>query len=262
MFTRIEHREHRSLLVKLQWLQLQSRPDLSYEVNRAAQHSSAPTIADARALNAVALKAQRSSETTLRYPRGVIDVSTAQLVIMEIPLLPTIVFLTHEPWRFWHREFQLGHLVYWTSNTIKRVVRSTLAAEACSVSEAVEEAQWLPAEMWSVLSSTPSENSGSGLFAPTDRDTLRFLQPLPSCQIRQGYWIGQAAPNRDGNAETSLLWSTGATLAFVTTATMLADALTKALVHCPLLLAAMNARRFVFVTSDPNTGVRTTLPTP
>ena len=57
----------------------------------------------------------------------------------------------HEPRRLWHGEFQLGHLVYWTSNTIKRVVRSTLAAEAYSVSEAVEEAQWLRsvlAEMW------------------------------------------------------------------------------------------------------------------
>ena len=42
----------------------------------------------------------------------------------------------------------------------------------------------------------------------------------------------------------------GATLAFVTTATMLADASTKALVHCPSLLAAMNARRHVFVTSE------------
>ena len=54
LLTRIEHREYRSLLEKLQWLQLQSRPDLSYEVNRAAQRSSAPTIADARALNAIA----------------------------------------------------------------------------------------------------------------------------------------------------------------------------------------------------------------
>ena len=63
-----------------QWLQLQSRPDLSYEVTRAAQRSSAPTIADARALNAISLKAQRSSETIPRYPRGVINVSTAQLV--------------------------------------------------------------------------------------------------------------------------------------------------------------------------------------
>ena len=77
MLTYSEHREYRSLLGKLQWLQLQSRPDLSYEVNRAAQRSSAHTIADARALNVISLRAQRSSETILRYPRGVIDVSTA-----------------------------------------------------------------------------------------------------------------------------------------------------------------------------------------
>ena len=61
----------------------------------------------------------------------------------------------------------------------------------------------------SELSSTILEDSGDGLSAPTDCDTLKFLQPLPSCQIRQGYWMGQAAPNRDSNAETSLLWSTG-----------------------------------------------------
>ena len=101
----------------------------------------------------------------------------------------------------------------WTSSIIKRVVRSTLAAEAYSVSEAVEEAQWLRsvlAEMWRSVPISPTilEDSGDGLSAPTDCDTLRFLQPLPRCQIRQGYWIGQAAPNRDGNAETSLLWST------------------------------------------------------
>ena len=65
VLTRNEHREYRSLLVKLARLQLQSRLDLSYEVNRAAQPSSARTIADAQALNADALKAQRSSETTV-----------------------------------------------------------------------------------------------------------------------------------------------------------------------------------------------------
>ena len=58
MLTYSEHREYQSLLGKLQWLQLQSRPDLSYEMNRAAQRSSAPTVADARALNAISLKAQ------------------------------------------------------------------------------------------------------------------------------------------------------------------------------------------------------------
>ena len=69
---------------------------------------------------------------------------------MEMLLLPTwtvrrsqcgvIVFLTREPGRLWHGEFQLGHLAFWTSNTIKRVVRSYLAAEAYPLSEAVEEA--------------------------------------------------------------------------------------------------------------------------
>ena len=78
-------------------------------------------------------------------------VSAAQLVTygdasfanMEGSKSGVIVFLTHEPRRVWHGEFQLGHLVYWTSSTIKRVVRSTLAAKAYSVSEAVEEAQSL-----------------------------------------------------------------------------------------------------------------------
>ena len=80
---------------------------LSYEVNRAAQRSSAPTVADDRALNAISLKAQRSSENTLRHPRGVINVSSAQLVTYGDASFANmegsksqcgvIVFLTHEP---------------------------------------------------------------------------------------------------------------------------------------------------------------------
>ena len=219
MLTYSEHREYRSLLGKLQWLQLQSRPDLSYKVNRAAQRCSASTVADARALNPISLKAQRSSETTFRYPSGVINVSSAQLVThgdasfanMEgsKSQCGVIVFLTHEPRRFWHGEFQLGHLFYWTSSTIKRVVRSTLVAEAYSVSEAFEEAQWPHAAFCSGRSHTILEDSGDGFLAQTDCDTLRFFQSLPSCQVRQKYWIGQATPNRVGNAGTSLLWSTG-----------------------------------------------------
>ena len=92
-----------------------SRPaSQSYEVNRAAQRSSAPTVADVRALNAISLKAQRSSETTLRYPRGVINVSSAQLVTYGDASFANmegsksqcvvIVFLTHEPWRSWRGE--------------------------------------------------------------------------------------------------------------------------------------------------------------
>ena len=268
MLTYSEHREFRSLLGKLQWLQLQSRPDLSCEVNRAAQRSSAPTVADARALSAISLKAQRSSETTLRYPRGVINVSSAQLVTygdasfanMECSKSQcgVIVFLTHEPWRFWHGEFQLGHLVYWTSNTIKRVVRSTLAAEAYSVSEAVEEAQWLrsvAAEMWPSVPSTLPRS-----LRTVEMDSLR----RPIVTLSDSFNLCQAVKSDKGTGSDKRLQietgAQGATLAFVTTATMLADALTKALVHCPSLLAAMKAHRHVFVTSESSTGVKTTLP--
>ena len=157
------------------------------------------------------MQSQRSWETMLGYPQRVIDVSAQLVTYVDASCANmegsksqcgVIVFLTHEPRRFLHGELQLGHLVYWTSSTIKRVVRSTLATEAYSVSEAVEEALWLRsvlAEMWP---SVPCS-------LPRSLRTVRFLQPLPSCQIRQGNWIGQAAPNRDSNAETSLLWSTG-----------------------------------------------------
>ena len=93
-----------------------------------------------------------------------------------------IVFLTHEPWRFPHGEFQLGHLVHWTSSTIKRVVRSTLAAEAYSVPEAVEEAQWLRsvlAEMWP---SVPSSLEMDSLRRPivTLSDSFNLSAKLSS----------------------------------------------------------------------------------
>ena len=40
-------------------------------------------------------------------------------------------------------------------------------------------------------SPTILEDNGDGFLAQTDCDTLRFLQSLSSCQVRQGYWIGQ-----------------------------------------------------------------------
>ena len=96
----------------------------------------------------------------------------------------------------------------------------------------------------------------------------------PIVTLSDSFLLGQAAKSAKGTGSdkrlrvvTAMLsqvfcGAQGATLAFVTTATMLADALTKALVHCPSLLAAMNARRYVFVTSDSSTEVKTTLSVP
>ena len=235
MLTYSEHREYRSLLEKFQWLQLQSRPDLSYEVNRAAQRSCAPTVTDARALNAISLEAQRSSETTLRYGRGVIHVSSAQLVTygdasfanMEgFEVSAASCFLTHEPRCFWHGEFQLGHLVYWTSSTTKRVVRSTLAAEAYSVSEAVEEAQWLRsvlAERWPSVPRTLQRPLRTVEMDSLHRPIVTHSDSFNLCQaVKSDKGTGSDKRLRLVTAMLRQIFcgAQGATLAFVTTATM------------------------------------------
>ena len=227
-------------------MQLQSRPDLSYEVNRAAQRSSAPTIADARALNAISLKAQRSSETTLRYPRGVIDVSAAQLV-------------TYGDASFVNGEVQLGHLVYWTSNTIKHVVWSTLASEAYSVSEAVEEAQWLRSvlvEMWPYVPCSLPRS-----LRTVEMDSLR----RPIVTLSDSFNLCQAVKSDKRTGSERRLRIVTAMLRQVFCGAQsdtcacynshdVRRRLDKGLRPLP-----MNARRYVFVTSDSSTGAKTTL---
>ena len=146
------------------------------------------------------------------------------------------------------------------------MVRSTLAAEASSVSEAVEEAQWLRAvlaEMWPSVPCSLPHSLRTVEVEPLRRQIVTLSDSFNLYQaVKSDKGTGSDKRLRIVTAMLRQIFSgaQGATLAFVTTATMLADALTKALVHCPSLLAAMNARRYVFVTPDSSTGVRTTLP--
>ena len=113
------------------------------------------------------------------------------------------------------------------------------------------------------------KHSGSGRFLaemwPSVPCSLpRSLRTVDvDCLRRQFVTLSGTGSDKSFRIVTAMLrrvfcGAQGATHAFVTTVTMLADALTKALVHCPSLLAAMIARRHVFVTSDSSTGVRTT----
>ena len=148
------------------------------------------------------------------------------------------------------------------------MVRSTLAAETYSVSETVEEAQSLrsvPAEMWpSVPCFLPRSLRTVGVDS-LRRQIVTLPDPFNLCQaVKADKGTGSDKRLRIVTAmlRQVFCWAQGATLALVTTATMLTDGLTKALVYCLLLLAAMNARRYEFVTSDSRTSVKTTLPTP
>ena len=170
---------------------------------------------------------------------------------------------THEHRRFWHGEFQLGHLVYWTSNKIKRVVRSALAGEAYSLSEAVEEAQWLrsvPADMWpSVPSSLPHS------LRTVEMDSLR----RPIVTLSDSFNLCQAVKSDKGTGSdkrlrivTAMLRQVFCNLCICHHSHNARRRLDEGLGPLPFVLAAMNAHRHVFVTSDSSTGVRTTLPTP
>ena len=152
-----------------------------------------------------------------------------------------------------------------SSSAIKRVVRSTLAAEAYSVSEAVEEAQRLRsvlAEMWPSVSCSLPCSLRTVEMDSLHRSIVTLSDFFNRCQaVKSDKGTGSDKRLRIVTAMLRQVFcgAQGATLAFVTTATMVADALTKPLVHCPSMLAAMNARHDVFVTSESSTGERTNL---
>ena len=53
-----------------------------------------------------------------------------------------VVGFTHHTRLVKPGRFDLSMITGWQSTTIKRVVRSALAAEGCAVSEGLESAQW------------------------------------------------------------------------------------------------------------------------
>ena len=132
-----------------------------------------------------------------------------------------IVFLTHERRRFWHGEFQLGRLVYWTSSTIKRVVRSTLAAEAHTVSEAVEEEQWLGydlEEIWPSVSSSLARSLRTVEMDSLCRPIVTLSDSFNLCQaVKSDKGTGSDKRLRIVTAMLRQVFSgaQGATLAFV-----------------------------------------------
>ena len=117
-----EHTAFRSLLGQLPWLQIQTRPELSFDVNKCAQRSAAPTIEDARYINAVARRAHDSPKARLRYVRVPIDIPTCTLLSYndaafanmegEKNQYGVIIFASHRPKEFWQGQFQLGSLLF------------------------------------------------------------------------------------------------------------------------------------------------------
>ena len=150
--TNAEITGYRSVLRQLLWLGQQSRPDLCVGVSLAAQRLSKATLSDVKTLNKLVEQSKSTAEKGIVIPCGVVNLETCSVACYgdagfanaehEKSQCGLVCCLTHSPELLKTGRFDLSTIISMQSSTIKRVVRSTLAAEGYAVSEGLESAQW------------------------------------------------------------------------------------------------------------------------
>ncbi|CAE8719458.1 unnamed protein product [Polarella glacialis] len=258
LLTPAEVTSYRGVIGQLMWLVTQTRPDLAVGVNQAAQHTTTAKVSDAIKLNSIAREANSTAEIGLVFRRG-LDLSTARIVgfgdsaFANAEGYKSQAGYTLQLTQQQHLttlltgNFQHAALVSWHTGTIKRVVRSTLAAEAYAVSEVTEAAQLLRellAEIrLSVVGSVvvPSDvetaAAGDDFLIVTDSQNVAITVPKDSTALADKRLRIVVAMLRQVFCKDS-----HALLKWVPTKQMLADALTK-LMTTAALRAAMQSIR-------------------
>ena len=119
----------------------------------AAQRLSKATLSDVKTLNKLVEQAKNTAEMRIVIPCGVVNLETCSFACYadagfanaehEKSQCGLVCCLTHSPELLITERFDLSTIISWQCSTIKRVVRSTLAAEGYVVSEGrLESAQW------------------------------------------------------------------------------------------------------------------------
>ena len=153
---------YRTAVGMLLWLAGQTRADLSFATSKAARRSGRATVEDALGVNQVIAQARLHRTSGLVFWRGIgglgPDVSIlswadASFANMEgvRSQCGHITSLTSSPRMYSEGRFDTGCVILWQSATVKRVVRSTLSAEAYGISEGIETAQWVRHVMAEIL---------------------------------------------------------------------------------------------------------------
>ena len=146
---------YRSIVGQLLYLATWTRPDVAFGISKAAQTITAATVAYLQHLNKLVqdTKARRHVAVVLR--RGTVDLKSCTMVAHGDSAFAnmegeksqcgvTISAIMEKDVEEYHNgRCDRGWPMSWTSSTIKRVVRSTLAAEAYAVSEAGEDAEYI-----------------------------------------------------------------------------------------------------------------------
>ena len=130
----------RSKIGQLLWLSCQSRPDLCFEVCKLSNNFKNANVGELVNCNKIIKKAN-ANPLVLRY-NNLGDINNLKLVVYADASFGNLpdggsqgVFLI-----FIVGSNNVCHLIAWQSKRIKRIVRSTLAAETLSLSDAVESA--------------------------------------------------------------------------------------------------------------------------
>jgi hypothetical protein len=141
----------RSLIGQLLWLALKTRPDVASSCSILAQRTTTATIGDCRELNKVGRYVLQSKDQGLLLRRNVLSVATACILSFgdssfanaegeksQCGIVVVLVDPKNVEKVVMDGRYDLCRLVVAKSATVKRVVRSTLAAEGYACSEAVE----------------------------------------------------------------------------------------------------------------------------
>ncbi|CAE8684988.1 unnamed protein product, partial [Polarella glacialis] len=241
----LEQTLYRSVVGQLLWLATQTRPDLGFAVSRAAQWFAQATVADLLQLNSLIKQAQQHSAAKLTFRRNLFGFSEDSAFANAQGLKSqygVVVVVTTDPRSYIAGQYSVGMMWTWASATIKRVVRSTLAAEAYAISEAAEFGHLLrqllqqvhhpeltlkqleaAAPTGALLVVTDSQNLATNVPKDTSAVTDKRLR-IVITMLRETFL--------DPQQRTQLLWKP--------TGLMLADGLTKA-VKADALLAATDS---------------------
>ena len=268
---------YRSLLGVLLYAATWTRGDLACAVSLAAQRTSTAKIVDAKSLNKVAKAAVEGCDRQIVIRRGILDLPSSKLVVWgdsafanaegEKSQYGICLGLTHDPDKAVNQTDFTGVIpIMYRSATVKRVVRSTLAAEAYAISEAIETAQLIRHVLLEITFSPDRSGAGSTRSGTQPRvATLKKIEQdllsYPICCMTDSDNLSQSLRKDAGQIQDKRLRIVIAMLRqtlelephvrvkWIPTHMMVADPLTK--LGLPLdLLDAFMASRKVSVTPN------------
>ena len=246
----------RSLFGKLAWPARETMPQIAFDVSEAQQKMAEPVVARLLEINALLRKAKKieSSMCSIRIPK--IDLETAVMVAFSDASFGNMPrhgsqagFMILVAGATCVKQSAKAAVVSWASHRIKRVVKSTLAAEAAALSEAQDQLEYARAQFMQMLGKVDGRNWQEALKMPgylvIDAKSLYDSLMKPGSAPKEKRVALDLAAIQEALArETDFArWTP--------TRHMLADVLTKAMVKVPPYLEYVLSRGRVSLVESP-----------